>query len=203
MMLAPDRISCFWPGLAWAWWQGSARGLLIAVGFGWTLSILLLATFVWPNWFSPRIVALTWVALLFFWVVEIVRSNWTLRKLKTHGLPINNDQRFARAQEEYLRGNWFEAESLLHELLRDAPRDAEAHLLLVGVLRHCRRWNAAQRKLEQLETLDTAARWRFEIQRERQLLEKRRAATAASETDQETSLPQPASEQPLDPLDAA
>ncbi len=87
--------------------------------------------------------------------------------------PVAGDDRFSRAQAEYLKGNWFEAESLLHAILADTPRDAEAQLLLVSVLRHSRRWAAALRRLEQLELLDTSARWRFEIHRERQLILKR------------------------------
>jgi hypothetical protein len=178
-MLVPDRLSCFWPGLAWAWWHGSARGLLAAIGFGWTLTLLLLATFVWPGWFAPRWVGLLWLSLLVYWLVEIVRGQWTWTQLRRHGLPQPNDDRFTAAQREYLRGNWFEAESLLQEILHDAPRDAEAQLLLAGVLRHCRRWNAAARRLDFLEALDTASIWRFEIARERQHLQRLREESLA------------------------
>jgi hypothetical protein len=173
-MFAPDRLSCFWPGLAQAWWRGSTTGLLAAMGFGWGLSILLLATFVWPNWFYPWLVTLCWFGMLVFWLVESCRNHWHLGNLHADAGPVAGDDRFVRAQREYLRGNWFEAESLLHAILTDTPRDAEAHLLLAGVLRHSRRWSAAFRRLEQLELLDTSARWTFEIRRERQLISQRR-----------------------------
>lgn len=172
-MLGSDRLSCFWPGLARAWWRGSLSGLLAAIGFGWGLSILLLATFVWPNWFSPWLVVVSWLAMLAFWLVESVRSHWQLGQLKADAGPVAGDDRFVRAQAEYLRGNWFEAESLLQSILADTPRDAEAQLLLAGVLRHSRRWAAAYRRLDQLELLDTAARWTFEVRRERQLIQRR------------------------------
>lgn len=189
MISAPDRISCLWPGLAWAWWQGSLRGLCAAIGFGWVLSLLLVATFIWPNWFASWLVSLLWFALLLFWVEELVRSNWNLRRLRTSGLPVAGDVRFSRAQEEYLRGNWFEAESLLHEILQDAPRDAEARLLLCSVLRHAGRWNAAERCLSDLEALDTGARWHFEIRREREKLTRRREELSqTSESENESSI---------------
>lgn len=181
-MLAPDRLSCFWPGLARAWWRGSVSGLLAAIGFGWGLCILMLATFVWPNWFSPWLVALCWFAMLVFWLVESIRSHWQLGQLQGDAGPVVGDDRFARAQAEYLRGNWFEAESLLHAILNDTPRDAESQLLLVGVLRHSRRWSAAFRRLEQLELLDTSARWTFEIRRERQLIQRRQQEYLERET---------------------
>ncbi|MCC6508324.1 MAG: tetratricopeptide repeat protein [Pirellulaceae bacterium] len=179
-MLAPDRISCFWPGLAQAWWRGSLTGLVAAISFGWGLCVLMLATFVWPNWFWSWLTTLCWVAMLVFWLIECVRSHWQLGKLNADAGPVAGDDRFARAQAEYLRGNWFEAESLLHAVLSDTPRDAEAHLLLAGVLRHSGRLAAALRRLDQMELLDTAARWSFEIRRERHLLLKRQSATAES-----------------------
>lgn len=169
-MLAPDRLSCFWPGLAQAWWRGSASALLAAILFGWGLSVLMLATFVWPNWFRSWLVTSCWIGMLIFWVVECVRSNWQYGTMQRDAGPVAGDNRFCQAQSEYLKGNWFEAESLLHAILADAPRDAEAHLLLASVLRHSRRWAAALRRLDQLELLDTSARWRFEIRQERRLV---------------------------------
>ena len=44
------RAVCFWPGLPSAWVSGLARGLLVAVAFSWCMCLLLLATFVWPDW---------------------------------------------------------------------------------------------------------------------------------------------------------
>lgn len=182
-MFDPDRLSCFWPGLAQAWWRGSSTALVAAIGFGWSLSLLLLATFVWPNWFAPWLVTLCWLCMLAFWLGESIRNHWQLGKLQADAGPVVGDDRFATAQQEYLRGNWFEAETLLHAILTDTPRDPEAHLLLVGVLRHSRRWSAAFRRLEQLELLDTSSRWTFEIRRERQFISQRQQEYVATKTD--------------------
>ncbi len=74
------------------------------------------------------------------------------------------------AQTQYLQGNWFEAEAILLDLTKSDPGDMAAGLLLVGVLRHTHRQAAALRHLEQLCLYDAAAAWRFEIEREKQLI---------------------------------
>jgi thioredoxin-like negative regulator of GroEL len=125
--------------------------------------------------------------MLVFWLIETVRSHWQLGRLRTDAGPLAGDDRFAQAQHEYLRGNWFEAEALLHAILAQAPRDAEAQLLLAGVLRHSGRYAAAQRRLSQLELLDTSARWTFEILREKKLLEQRQQSMEGEEQASERS----------------
>jgi thioredoxin-like negative regulator of GroEL len=94
-----------------------------------------------------------------------------------------SDRQFEQAQQEYLRGNWFEAEAILLDLLQRFPRDIQAGLLLVGVLRHTQRWQPALRRLDQLQLIDGAQGWHFEIQRERQLIEKRRSESLEQETE--------------------
>lgn len=87
--------------------------------------------------------------------------------------PLEAKDNFLLAQTDYLAGNWFEAEAKLLQILHDFPRDAESQLLLVGVLRHTRRFRPALRRLAHLETLDSALRWRHEIIRERAIIERR------------------------------
>ena len=84
---------------------------------------------------------------------------------------VRSSQMFVDAQSDYLRGNWFEAEAKLLQILHHHPRDAESLLLMVGVLRRTKRLKAAMRRLEHLELLETSAAWYFEIQRERKLIE--------------------------------
>ncbi len=57
--------------------------------------------------------------------------------------PLEAKDSFLAAQVDYLAGNWFEAEAKLLQILHEYPRDAESHLLLVGVLRHTRRFQAS------------------------------------------------------------
>ncbi len=124
-MLAPDRLSCFWPGLAKAWWRGSASALLAALMFGWGLCVLMLATFVWP-----KLVSLVASDQLLDRDADLLGHRVCAQQLAiwqhaSRCSPVAGDNRFAQAQSEYLKGNWFEAESLLHAILADAPRDAE------------------------------------------------------------------------------
>lgn len=172
---------CCWPGLAGLWYRGVSRSLLLAVLFSWLVSLLILATFVWPMWFQVWLVRLSWLAVSSSWLVSVLWSHWTLGRLI--GSSDKDAQgAFVQAQEEYLRGNWFEAEAILLDLLQQFPRDAEALLLLVGVLRHTQRWQPALRRLDQLDTLDTAAPWKFEILRERKMIETRLAQVQQQET---------------------
>lgn len=168
------NLMCCWPGLAGLWYRGLTRGLFLAVLCCWLVSLLLLASFLWPLWLHGWIVKLGWAIAFGGWLASTAHSHWTLGNLL--GNPNEKAKKaFVQAQEEYLRGNWFESEAILLDILSDCPRDAEALLLLVGVLRHTKRWQPAIRRLDQLELLDTSAPWRFEILRERQLIEARLA----------------------------
>jgi hypothetical protein len=71
------------------------------------------------------------------------------------------------AQAEYLRGHWFEAEAAIKEILSRNPRDVEARLLWVGVLRRSKRIDAARRQLKILSRLEGADRWALELRDER------------------------------------
>ncbi len=174
-MITSIRPVCLVPGLPHAWYRGNTRGLAYALAFTWSASILLLATFVWPEWIGTNFTRFLWFVLGMWWCWQTLANHWNLSKLFQEGKTPANDQRFQHAQDEYLRGNWFEAEAILLAVLADYPRDAEAQLLLVSVLRHTRRWNPALRRLQQLELLDTANPWRFEILEERKRIEKLRA----------------------------
>lgn len=165
------RYAGLWPGLAAAWYRGRLQGLLVALAFAWVLCILLLATFVWPAWFSGWLVAGVWVLLGAYWAYEAIRAQLTLGKL-LENVASDTPEAFQAAQRDYLRGNWFEAEARLLEITRQHPHDVAAGLLLVGVLRHTQRWRPALRRLEQLNLLDAAASWQFEIYREQQLIER-------------------------------
>jgi predicted Zn-dependent protease len=78
---------------------------------------------------------------------------------------------FQRAQAEYLKGSWYEAEAVLEQLLRIRADDAEARLMLATLLRHTRRIDEAGQQLRILERLDAAGPWMVEIRRERLMLE--------------------------------
>lgn len=81
------------------------------------------------------------------------------------------DTLFIQAQSEYLRGHWEEAASLLHRQLFQSPRDVESRLLLATLNRHSRDFESARFELNEIEKFDESYEWRFEISRERDLLD--------------------------------
>ena len=171
---------CFWPGLAELWCRGNPRALAAAVLFSWTVCLVLLATFFWPDWLGVWITRTLWIVVVVVWFASVIYSH--LRFAAIVGSPDSKAQdAFQQAQMQYLQGNWFEAEAILLDLLERFPRDVESLLLLVGVLRHTQRWSPALRRLEMIESLDNAAFWRFEILRERQIIERKLAESIASD----------------------
>ncbi len=175
------RAICLWPGLPSAWFLGVARGLAVAIVFAWCLCGLLLATFIWPAWISVGVLRLLWLMALVTWLVAIVRNFLRITSL----LEASSSQAaeaFVAAQGEYLAGNFFESEALLLEILHQHPRDAEALLLLVSVLRRTKRWPAALRRLGQLDLMDTSYRWQYEMKREKCLIERDMAEELAEQS---------------------
>ncbi|MEO8268561.1 MAG: hypothetical protein ABI557_02505 [Aureliella sp.] len=160
------RAICLWPGLPAAWLLGLSRSLLIALVYAWCVCGLLLTTFVWPDWIAVSLLRMLWLAAMATWIGAAFRNC-----LRLPGMLATSDAHsslaLVGAQQEYLRGNWFEAEASVLQVLHDHPRDAESMLLLVGILRRTKRFQPALRRLGQLELLETAAGWHFEIQREK------------------------------------
>ena len=89
---------------------------------------------------------------------------------------------FIQAQAEYLKGHWFEAETLLRRILRHCSRDADALLMLATLYRRTKRWDEARRQLDRLDRLDGSRKWRLEIAQERERLRKLAAGKTGTET---------------------
>ena len=77
---------------------------------------------------------------------------------------------FRRALTEYLRGAWFEAESLCGQVVANHPRDVDARLMLATLMRRTKRYADAGRQLAELERIESSAKWQAEIEREKRLL---------------------------------
>jgi thioredoxin-like negative regulator of GroEL len=75
---------------------------------------------------------------------------------------------FNAAQNEYLKGNWYEAEVALNRLLDGNILDVEARLMLASLLRRTGRGDEAATQLARLSRTDGAERWRLEIARLKQ-----------------------------------
>lgn len=170
-------LLCGWPGLPGLWFRGQMSSLLVAVGFSILLNLALVSSFLWPWSLGETFPAVAWPMIFLIWGT----STW----VAYHGLtdvmsvptsekvadPDRPDTLFNQAQREYLGGHWEEAESLLKRRIENAPRDVEARLLLVTLLRHTRRLDQSRDQLSEMQRFDEAHEWEFEMDREQQLID--------------------------------
>ena len=156
------------PGLPQLWDNGAWWGLGLAMAFATALNTALAATWLWTEWLSPAATLGCWGA-----VVAMLAGGWWLTYRQGYwsdSEELPTIDLYPAAQGEYLRGNWFEAEALCRQLLNRDDHDPEAHLMLSSVLRRAGRASEAERQLELLGSLETAEPWRFEIDREVELV---------------------------------
>ena len=169
-----------WPGLPHLWRRGSWKGLVVAMTFGWALSLTAVATYGYSDFLSGVAGSGVWVVLGLVWLgLLAVSLRWDASPLN---MPksVPDDDTYPKALDYYLKGNWFQAERLLRERLEQEPRDLEARLTLATLLRHTPRAADARAELDRLEKLEGAQRWVWEIQRERELLIETPAAAVES-----------------------
>lgn len=176
-MRGVSRITYLWPGLSRLWHHGDLAALGTAIAFAVLLNLMLLFSFVRPEgtWNTWR--GCGWAMLVAFWAFGVWQA--ARHQASSRDLPqVHNQQDlFIRAQAEYLRGRWVEAQSLLEQLIRHNPGDIESHLLLSSVFRRSRRIDLSRKQLRRLYEFEEAAQWRFEIERELAVLD--RASTAS------------------------
>jgi len=157
--------------LAKLWYQGEWRALAVSVMFAAVFNLLLVSTFLWPQWLPALLAWIGWPLVALVWTTSAVH---TLRHLKDLRRPIPQVDvgLFIQAQHEYLRGHWFEAETALQRLLAESRNDVPSLLLLATLYRRTRRFDEASQQLLRIEQLDAACYWNFEIAQERKRLER-------------------------------
>jgi hypothetical protein len=77
-----------------------------------------------------------------------------------------SDRIYRDAQRNYLAGDWVRCEQRLRQLLQLDKRDVESQLMLATLWRHLGRTEEAVRQLHELECLEAAAPWSYEISHE-------------------------------------
>ena len=174
-MHSSPYIICLWPGLPRLWIRGDWAALAIAVAFGAALNLVLVSSFIWPELLPPSFNLIGWLIVGTVWLASVFHA---YRSLPNWREPPRVDDRglFIRAQAEYLKGHWFEAETLLRQLLRHCSRDVDVLLMLATLYRRTGRCDEAAKQLDRLDRLDEACKWRWEIAQERGTL-KRLAAS--------------------------
>ncbi len=191
-------LLCGWPGLTGLWYRGQMSSLLVAIGFSILLNLALVSSFLWPWSLGETFPAVAWPMIFLVWAT----SAWIAYHRLTDVMSVPSSEKvadpqrpdtlFIQAQREYLGGHWEEAESLLRMRIEKAPRDVEARLLLVTLLRHTRRLDQARLQLSDMTRYDEALEWEFEVDRERQLIElieRHEAAEQLIDPDEEDVLP--------------
>ena len=113
------------------------------------------------------------------WSISVSYWAWSDRRQAAAGEKAGGKV-FEEALEDYLKGNWFEAERKLSIVLRRDEHDLEARLLMATLLRHAKRFDDATHQLNLLVRMDGAHRWALEIHGEGELLEEARKHTITS-----------------------
>jgi hypothetical protein len=160
-----------WPGLPHIWTRGSWTALGVAIVAAVLICAAIVGSFGWAELITPAKRNAIWASLAAIWCVAAMVSAVKLRrdpaKSKTGGVT----SPFARAIDLYLKGDYYQAERELKNLLDQNVRDLEARLMLATLLRHTGRFDEASKQLDQLVCFDGAEKWDLEIQAEREQLD--------------------------------
>ncbi len=159
-----------WPGLPQLWLRGSWSGLAVAVATAALLDLALLGSFGWSELIGSEWLRALWLALGVVWVASAVLSVVGSRRQGLRGQADPAGDAFEKALEQYLKGNWFQAERLLGGLLHSDAGDLDARLMLATLLRHTGRFGEAAAQLDLLTRFEGAGKWEWEVRRERELL---------------------------------
>ncbi len=170
-MRVTPRLLSLWPGLCQLWLHGRWSGLVAAALFTGFVNLAIVTTFLWPQWFTSTVPVVSWLIAAGMVTVSVWR---TLRQPleSITDTPNMEEDLLPRAQVEYLRGHWFEAESLLLRLLQTNAEDVEARLMLASTYRHTRRVDDARQQLGLLRNSVGGDKWASEIESETRLLDK-------------------------------
>ena len=161
-----------WPGLPQLWVHGSWSALAVSIAAAGGVNLALLCTFGWTELIGPNIRTALWAVLAVTWVAAAGYSVLYGRRAVTCRTNDPGGDTFAEATEYYLKGDYFQTERLLGELLGHDHRDLDARLMLATLMRHTGRFDEATEQLDFLVRLEGAEKWELEIRRERELINK-------------------------------
>jgi tetratricopeptide (TPR) repeat protein len=166
-----NYVLCLWPGAGGVFRQGRWPFLTIALLFGFVLCGTVTLNFYWTELLTGTLRWGMYVMLGFLWLTLSNQSSRMEKHSNFLRLPPPPDKdMLPDAQQHYLQGNWFEAECCLNILLQKNPWDIEAMLMLVTLYRHKERYDEAEHLVQELERLENADHWKFEIRMEKRKL---------------------------------
>lgn len=191
MVGALRYLTILWPGLPWLWLRGSLPGLVLALAFAITLDVAMLTTWIWTDLVDLPFRIAAWSGAVAIWLLGTLSALSAFPPPVPIGRSPSIEARFVEARDAYLARDWIGAEERLRELLRLAPTDGEAQLLLGTLLRRVGRLPEARTALEALARSDAGARWHTAIARELSLVAAaaREPAEPAADPDEPDTLP--------------
>jgi hypothetical protein len=162
--------------------------LATAVGFAVWLNTLLLGTFLWPEWMPVWLRTGGWILLGIFWG-SAAWAAWQVRDPgRVNAAGESLEDLLTNAQTEYLKGHWFEAESLLQRLAARPGGDVMASLMLAKVCRRQARSEEGLEHLDRVERSEGSERWHIELVKERELLQQLYGAPAGGDVEPDEGL---------------
>jgi len=159
-----------WPGLPHIWMRGSWPALGVAAVAAALLGAALVCSFGWTELISPAMRRVLWASLGAVWCVAAILSAVKLRHDAAEKPAGGCENPFGRAVDLYLKGDHYQVERILQDLLCEDVRDLDARMMLATLLRRTGRHDEARRQLDQLACFEGAEKWELEIQKERGLL---------------------------------
>jgi hypothetical protein len=164
-------IVFLWPGLPELWLGGHWTGLAKAIGAAAMLNAVLIGGFGWSELINSgtRNILLAAVGLL--WMASAVAGYMQTNRRADRKPNTRAKDTFEQALDLYLKGDHFQAECLLVEMLGRNERDLDARLMLATLYRHNRRYEEAGKQLDTLARFEGIEKWTLEIERERLLIE--------------------------------
>jgi hypothetical protein len=169
MSKASYGMAC-WPGLIQLWYRGELYSLFVALLFAALLNLALMSTLVWDAWLTSWVVRSLWMLVCGASVWSFAKGLFASARSRTSISELECDQLLKAAQQDYLRGEYVEAEAGLHRILASGREDMESALLLATLMRRTGRVRQAGDCLDRLERFERAGLWSLEIQRERNKL---------------------------------
>jgi hypothetical protein len=159
-----------WPGLPQLWLHREWIGLAKAVGAAVLLNAVLLGSFGWSELLSSGMRNISWIAVVFIWAASAASGYVQMKRCSSRKQITPAKDTFSQARDLYLKGDYFQAECLLVEMIGRNERDLEARLMLATLYRHNRRYEEAAKQLDSLMRYEGAEKWKLEIERERTLI---------------------------------
>lgn len=169
-------LLCCWPGLPGLWFRGQWASVVVAFGFSILLNLALVSSFLWRDSLGETFPLVAWPVIFSVWTFSAFVAYRRLPDLmavptsKKVATELHPDTLFIQAQGEYLKGHWEEAKGLLVRQIQRNPRDVESRLLLATLFRHTKELESAKIELAEMQKFDESIEWKFEVDRERELL---------------------------------